>query len=165
LPNDAHYFALGIATAALFARGNGMKIPVDAWLGYGVAFVGCMAVIALRGALPRLLVPIGWTVVVAAQLRPTGILMPISGFLGSWPMQWLGNVSYSLYLIHFPILLVMAKIWSPQGGSVLLHWAWLIVAFAASLLASVAMQAWIETRCNSAGHLAAKSLVRVRSSV
>lgn len=36
-------------------------------------------------------------------------------FLGAWPMQWLGQVSYSLYAVHFPVLLALSALGARAG--------------------------------------------------
>jgi peptidoglycan/LPS O-acetylase OafA/YrhL len=35
--------------------------------------------------------------------------------LGSGPLVWLGEVSYSIYMVHFPVLLVMRRFWEWAG--------------------------------------------------
>ena len=36
-------------------------------------------------------------------------------FLGSRPFLWLGEVSYSVYMVHFPILIVIRRLWEWLG--------------------------------------------------
>jgi peptidoglycan/LPS O-acetylase OafA/YrhL len=36
-------------------------------------------------------------------------------FLGSSPLVWLGEISYSIYMVHFPVLLVMRRFWEWAG--------------------------------------------------
>jgi peptidoglycan/LPS O-acetylase OafA/YrhL len=36
-------------------------------------------------------------------------------FLGSHPFLWLGEVSYSIYMVHFPILIVIRRLWERLG--------------------------------------------------
>src|SRR5262245_29743534 len=35
--------------------------------------------------------------------------------LGSWPFVWLGEISYSVYMVHFPILIVIRRFWERLG--------------------------------------------------
>ena len=58
-----------------------------------------------------LLIPVGGAVLVAASAY-FGELRPL---LGSAPVQWLGKVSYSLYLIHFIVLFSLTHLLHPSG--------------------------------------------------
>ena len=59
----------------------------------------------------------------------------------------LGRISYSLFLVHFPVLLLVSAAavrWWPVGA-----WfdvAGLAAAFGLSLLAAIAMHRWVEQR-------------------
>jgi peptidoglycan/LPS O-acetylase OafA/YrhL len=35
--------------------------------------------------------------------------------LGSAPLVWLGEISYSIYMVHFPVLLIMRRVWERLG--------------------------------------------------
>jgi len=39
----------------------------------------------------------------------------LARFLGSAPLVWLGEISYSVYMVHFPVLLVLRRIWERAG--------------------------------------------------
>ena len=41
-------------------------------------------------------------------------------FLGSGALVWLGEISYSIYMVHFPILLVTRRFWEWAG---IAHWS------------------------------------------
>ena len=71
--------------------------------------------------------------------------------LFSWtPMRWLGNMSYSYYLIHGVTLLgffwLFAHLWPPAGQSSLLSIALLPVTFALTLVSSAALFLIVERR-------------------
>src|SRR5262249_25888349 len=36
-------------------------------------------------------------------------------FLGSRPLVWLGEISYSLYMVHFPLLIAIRRLWERLG--------------------------------------------------
>jgi peptidoglycan/LPS O-acetylase OafA/YrhL len=73
------------------------------------------------------------------------------GKLGSWlnfqPLQYLGKISYSLYLIHFPISHVVKTIGQRLSGdnaSPLVALLWLLLSLAASIATADVMYRWIE---------------------
>jgi peptidoglycan/LPS O-acetylase OafA/YrhL len=35
--------------------------------------------------------------------------------LGSRPLVWLGEISYSVYMVHFPVLIVIRRLWERLG--------------------------------------------------
>jgi peptidoglycan/LPS O-acetylase OafA/YrhL len=39
----------------------------------------------------------------------------LARILGSRPLVWLGEISYSIYMIHFPVLLVTRRFWERLG--------------------------------------------------
>jgi peptidoglycan/LPS O-acetylase OafA/YrhL len=39
----------------------------------------------------------------------------LARFLGSTPLVWLGEISYSVYMVHFPVLLVLRRFWERAG--------------------------------------------------
>jgi peptidoglycan/LPS O-acetylase OafA/YrhL len=40
---------------------------------------------------------------------------PLARILGSRPLLWLGEISYSLYMVHFPVLIVIRRLWERLG--------------------------------------------------
>lgn len=54
-------------------------------------------------------------------------------WMGSAPMRWLGDRSYTIYLVHYPLLLLAERWWAPFDGGVGTVWA-VTAAFAASVL-------------------------------
>lgn len=92
---------------------------------------------------PRLFVAAGTAVLVYVAAR--------TGLLSRWPknrvVNYLGRISYSLFLIHFPVLLVV-NAWATRGllasrGTAMLG---LLVAYAASLVAGVVLYHGVESR-------------------
>jgi len=83
--------------------------------------------------IPSLLPTIGAAGLIVAGLG--GILKSlVSGFLSSWPMQAIGEVSYSWYLWHWPFL-VFAKVLWPEINSQQLMW----VALSALVVATISL--------------------------
>lgn len=100
LPNQAAYFALGIATARLW-HGGGMRL-----------FGATVAIAMLLGAshthglamLGKALPPLVWAVAVAAQRVPQyRAIRPVARILGHPAVLWLGAISYPLYLLNEPV--------------------------------------------------------------
>ncbi|KHK93630.1 acyltransferase [Novosphingobium malaysiense] len=55
-------------------------------------------------------------------------------WMGSAPMRWLGDRSYAIYLVHFPMLELVERWWGPLGGGIGTVWA-VTAAFALAVLA------------------------------
>jgi peptidoglycan/LPS O-acetylase OafA/YrhL len=94
LPNKAHYFALGIASAMWIDR---RSMPAFAAV-LGATLLLCAA----RGNMEKLLPPLVWTLCLAAQLFP-GRLTAIAGPLRWRFVQWFGAISFPVYLANEPI--------------------------------------------------------------
>jgi peptidoglycan/LPS O-acetylase OafA/YrhL len=72
-----------------------------------------------------------------------------TGFATRWPQsRWvsrLGRVSYSLFLVHFPVLVIVSSVWARLGWtSPAAAVAGLFAAFAASVGAAFAFHRWVE---------------------
>ena len=129
LPNKAGYFALGIASA-----GGGRR--------YGLTLAAVLALGWWQGGLGKLVAPLVWAVCLAAQSRPSWL----SWVLESPPAQWLGELSYSLYLANEPVqklLGVGLSAWANGDG----WWFtafWVPGALGLPLLVAMALRRWIE---------------------
>ena len=72
------------------------------------------------------------------------------GFAERWPrsrlIAWLGKISYSLFLIHFPVLVLVSTIWARfDWNTPELAVGGLLVAFALSIASGAGFHRWIET--------------------
>ena len=66
-----------------------------------------------------------------------------------WPRNrfvlWLGETSYSLFLVHFPVLLLVATLWTQQGWTTPeAAVAGLALAFVLSVLTAGVFNRWVE---------------------
>ena len=43
----------------------------------------------------------------------------VTRILGSRPFVWLGEISYSVYMVHFPVLIIIRRLWERLGFA---HW-------------------------------------------
>jgi peptidoglycan/LPS O-acetylase OafA/YrhL len=120
------YFSLAIAVGAALAMAG--PLPV---LKRGQRLAGGVAAFALFGLASDVAVYIAAVLLIVLAQQPTGF----GRLLRRAPLVWLGHVSYSLYLVHAPVLV---------ASMVLLHgtlpiWACLAVGIVASLPAAEAM--------------------------
>jgi peptidoglycan/LPS O-acetylase OafA/YrhL len=74
-----------------------------------------------------------------------------------WPrgraIAWLGKVSYSLFLVHFPVLVLVATVWTHlEWHSPAQAVAGLGMSFLLSLLAAVLFHRWVEQPASALGH-------------
>jgi peptidoglycan/LPS O-acetylase OafA/YrhL len=85
----------------------------------------------------------------AVAILAAGVWWPhVMRSLTARPIQWLGRISYSLYLVH-PLIgerlqNVGRRICGERLGWL---WAWLIVALVASLLTASLFHRWVEAPC------------------
>ena len=67
-----------------------------------------------------------------------------------WALQWLGAISYSVYLLHYPTWLVVTKLGMPNHGLV---WGpiWILTVFVATCLVSSVTYLYVEKPAISLG--------------
>jgi peptidoglycan/LPS O-acetylase OafA/YrhL len=154
LPNEAQYFALGVASAALppfllpppggEGRGGGMRVAP--WPAFAGTLAGTLLLCLLHGA-DKLAVPLVWLACLAAQLMPrrtgTGWL---AWLLTRRPVLWLGAVSYPLYLVHAPVqkLLGRALAAAADGDAAWFSAIWLPASLLLPLGLAWLLHVWIE---------------------
>jgi peptidoglycan/LPS O-acetylase OafA/YrhL len=111
LPARAWELALGAAVAIAAVRNNALPprlAQVAGWAGL-VLVVLAGAVISVDTAYPgtaALLPTVGAALVIAAGLGQTRTLP--GRLLGLGPVRWIGRISYSLYLWHWPLIVIPA---------------------------------------------------------
>ena len=116
LPNKAHFFALGIASAAML-RGT-LSIRVRR-MRFAAILAGTLA-ICLAGGPGKLAAPVVWALCLGAQMRAAPWLTPLSALLRTRVLLWLGAISYCLYLVNEPVQkllgLGLARLADGDGG-------------------------------------------------
>lgn len=75
-------------------------------------------------------------------------------------VRWLGNISFSLYLSHWPVLVLVLYL---TNGIVPLPWA-ILLALPLILLVAQAMEAWVERPTHQAAKWAARTIDQRRMS-
>ena len=128
----------------LLAEGLGGRVP--AWLGLAApvaAFVGYVT-----GAIPAPLLELSQTLafflLCAVCFRGAGV---ISRAMSWAPLRWLGNMSYSYYLLHGFVVHAAALVLGailPGGMADWIFWLFMPVAFAATLAASAILFVGVE---------------------
>lgn len=142
------YFSLAIACgAALASWGPTPRLTPDQRLAGGVASV------ALFGLASDVAAYAASVLLIVVAQQPGGGLQQ---FLRSGPLVWLEHVSYSLYLVHVPVLV---------ASMVLLHgtlplWASLVAGVAAALAAAEAMRRLVEAPSRDLARWAERRLRR-----
>ncbi len=126
------YFVPGIAAgAALALAGPPPRLSPPQRLAAGVA---ALALVGMRSDLASYVASV---LLIVLALQPKGALGPV---LRRAPLVWLGRVSFSLYLVHYPVLL--ALLCALDGA--LPRPATLLLAIPAALAAAAVMHALAE---------------------
>ena len=139
LPNKAHFFALGVTSLALVQRRRG------ALTAYCATLAITLAICATRGSFGKMLPPLVWALCLAAQIHPHYIgLRQLSRLLCGRTMQYLGAISYCVYLVNEPIHKLIANGLSrlADGHGVIFTAIWIPSAILLPILAA----AWLHSR-------------------
>ena len=130
LPRCLIEFSLGMVLCRFWQQCEGRRVA--AWLA-GAMGAGAIA-LGLYAALPETaFLPAAFALLLLALALGQG---PVSALLGSRPLRWLGDISYSTYLVHFPLFVLFKLLF--VGPSLQLGWAGL-AAFLALVLAASAL--------------------------
>jgi peptidoglycan/LPS O-acetylase OafA/YrhL len=126
------YFVLPFAAGAALALGGG-RLALRRSLARWAAWAG----VALASALPWDPGTIAGSVALIMLARGPGFLPRA---LAAPALLWLGRVSFSLYLVHMPVL--AAAVHATHGW--LSSWAALAIGVLVSLLVAAGFHAWVE---------------------
>lgn len=145
--------AAGALLAVMLQR---QQVPLSARTRGSLMGLGLVAIIAAAVLInvnsqfpgPWAALPVGATMLILAT--GAGARGPAAGLMGSRPMQFVGAISYSLYLWHFP---VMVFVFAVTGGGL----RGVTIALVVSLALSVASYNLIEQPIRRSSWLSAKS--------
>jgi peptidoglycan/LPS O-acetylase OafA/YrhL len=139
LPDAAPYFALGVASAIWLRDGR----PLPFWL----VLAGACLLEFYSGEPAKALIPLGWAVALAAQLNPAMPVLP--RLLDAKAAQYLGAISYPLYLLNEPVQRACAMVLAPLAGgdAALFSAIWLPAALIIPVLAAACLHRFVETPC------------------
>lgn len=157
LPNKAHFFALGVASAPVIGRETG------AFARYGVVLAMSLAICTAQGTIGKMLPPLAWTLCLGIQLQPC----TLSQCLGGWLLRSkiarnLGAISYCVYLVNEPIHKLVGAPLSrlADGNSTLFTVLWIPAAIGLPLVASAWLHAKLEAPALQWGRSVAQGLMR-----
>jgi peptidoglycan/LPS O-acetylase OafA/YrhL len=113
-PQYAGLFALGVLAATIYSAPTPFWSALGRWRVWDVLALGCLAVLLTRSHVETLF---GWLALDAVTgLMAVGMLLaasqpgranPLRAALEWRPLVWIGGFSYSLYLIHAPLVQVI----------------------------------------------------------
>jgi peptidoglycan/LPS O-acetylase OafA/YrhL len=150
LPNKAQFFALGVASAPVVRRESG------ALLRYAVVLAATLLICATQDAVGKLLPPLVWTACLTVQMLPRPGL---AGWVLRNPAtQYLGAISYCLYLDNEPIHKVLGAILGrmADGNGTLFTLAWLPLAIGLPILVAAGLHTYWEAPALRWGRALAK---------
>ncbi|MDE8348514.1 MAG: acyltransferase [Acidocella sp.] len=138
LPDAAGFFGLGVMSAVWLRKGHILPLAAAVLL---VAMLGLVS-----GSPLRMFTPLVWLLVLGVQKY--AVVAPLARLLDSRAVQYLGVISYPLYLLNAPVQRACAMLVTPvvHGDAVLFGWLWLPLALAVPVLLAAVLHHGVEVR-------------------
>lgn len=153
LPNKAQFFALGVASVPVVRQESGALVR------YGLVLAATLMICATQQAIGKMLPPLVWTACLGVQLAPgrAGSSMVARG-LRHAVTQYLGAISYCLYLVNEPIHKLTGVVLSrvAGGNGTLFTLLWIPLATGLPILAAAGLHTYWETPALKWGRSLAK---------
>lgn len=151
LPNQAHYFALGVASLDTVRRQRTNVVPLGV-LPLGMIPLAVVVAIVLGicgtfGSMGKMVPPLAWLLCLGSQTLPRHlVLRPVRWLLSSRTCLHLGTISYSLYLVNEPVHKLLCFLLSRMtgGNAGLFTLLWLPLAGGIPVALSFGLHRWIE---------------------
>nr|WP_221381938.1 acyltransferase [Actinoplanes polyasparticus] len=120
-PHLVPVFAAGVVAAGVVAAGDRFRVP---WAWLSVLAAAPVGILVLYQGSRWMIGHYYWVDLAIAPAMTMLLLAIVSGrpaalvrLLDSGPLKWLGSLSYSLYLVHLPIVVVITlKVVIPRFG-------------------------------------------------
>jgi peptidoglycan/LPS O-acetylase OafA/YrhL len=141
LPNKAEFFALGVASVPV------VRLESGAVLRYGGILAITLVICATQGRFDKMLPPLVWTVCLGMQMLPAwGGSHRFGWVLRNKATQYLGAISYCLYLVNEPIHKLISTVLSrlTDGDATMFTLIWLPASILLPMLASICLHRYLE---------------------
>ena len=152
-----------LAAASLFYFNRDEGWDMWAWYFFGQFFLGVVVYAALETPRSQIWLGLYVLMMVAALAYDyrgrllttllTGLILFAGGkygFMSTWPksrvVSFMGRTSYSLFLIHYPVMIVVATLWAMWGWTTpKIAFVGLFVAYFLSIAAAVVFYRLVES--------------------
>lgn len=181
LGNKAGYFALGVLSARLVLarlQPNHERLRLETagrrsapesvpdgisravLAEYGMMLVAVMAICSWQGGAGKLAAPLVWILCLAAQIAPVGPLRPLSAILRTRVLQWLGVLSYGIYLVNEPVQRALGTglVHLTGADGAIFTVLWIPLA----ILVPIWAAAWLHRHVEAPGQQWGRGLIRLR---